>query len=236
MTERLYNLAIETSSSAGSVTLGRGDEMLQTLRLDQGRRHNVELMPAVERLLKAEGAGPSALGEAYVSIGPGSFTGLRVAVATAKMLAEALGAKVVAVPTLSVVAQNAPRPPEEAGGRLAVCLALKSNTLYTATFRWEEGGWVMQGEPRLLSLKEVVEQSPRPLALVGDPLPAMEALPEGVRLLPRELAVPRSEAVWKLGRQAAARGEFADPQRLIPLYVRPPEAEELWAKRKASRR
>lgn len=227
MSHRLYNLAIEASSRTGSVTLGRGDKILETLALDQRRRHNVELVPAMARLLEAQGAQPSDLGEVYLSIGPGSFTGLRVAVATAKMLAEALGVKLVAVPTLNVVAENASCG---RGAHLAVCLALKINTLYTAIFQAGERGWAIQGEPRLCTMQELVERGPRPLAILGDPLPAIETL-SGVTVLPAELAVPKSQAVWKLGRQAAARGQFADPQQLVPLYVRPPEAEELWAQR-----
>jgi tRNA threonylcarbamoyladenosine biosynthesis protein TsaB len=238
MRDRAYNLAMETSGPIGSVTLGRGSELLETAQLPPQQRHTLDLMPVIQRLCRKHAIAPDDLGEIYVSIGPGSFTGLRIGVTTAKMLAQVLGVKVVAVPTLDVVARNAPAPhpagQDDALPRLAVCLNVKNETAYTGLFTWNGQSWQIDGQPVLTTLAQLLSSAPRPLFLLGDPLPALpDPLPAGVTLLPAGLALARSEAVWRLGRFAADRGRFTDPLALLPLYARRPEAEELWEKRQA---
>jgi tRNA threonylcarbamoyl adenosine modification protein YeaZ len=100
------NLAIETSGRIGSVALGRDNVLLASAAMPEQERHRVDLMPTIDRLCAAHGVGPRQIGEVYLSAGPGSFTGLRIGLATAKMLAQVLGAKIVAVPTVEVIACN----------------------------------------------------------------------------------------------------------------------------------
>jgi tRNA threonylcarbamoyladenosine biosynthesis protein TsaB len=232
--DRRYNLAIETSSRTGSVTLGCADEALATTTLPPQVRHRVDLMPAIDALCGEHGATAPQLAEVYVSIGPGSFTGLRIAVAAAKSLALALQVKLVAVPTLDVLAGGAPADdcPEAA---LAVGLNLKRQSMWTRLYRWSDQQWQATGEAALRSLAQLLADAPRPLAILADPLPPDHASlleSEGdVRLLDASHAVPRSETVWQLGRALARQQQFTDPLELQPLYVRPPEAVELWNQR-----
>ena len=79
MCDRRYNLAIEMSSRSGAIALGRGDELVAT-ELAQRTRHNVELMAAIDQMFRNRGAAPCDLCGVYVSIGPGSFARLRIAV------------------------------------------------------------------------------------------------------------------------------------------------------------
>ncbi|MCC7407599.1 MAG: tRNA (adenosine(37)-N6)-threonylcarbamoyltransferase complex dimerization subunit type 1 TsaB [Phycisphaeraceae bacterium] len=232
MSEREYSLAIETSARQGSVSLGRGDVLLGSLGLTQARRHNVELMPAVDAILREHGARASDLGEVYVSIGPGSFTGLRVGLAAAQMMRVTLGVKLAAVPSVEVVAQNAPGSSERP---LLVCLNLKRATVYGGWFGWDgkEGWWKPAGEARLATLAEHLAEREGEVMLLGDPLAGAggEVLEERVRVLSAAMAQPRSEAVWRLGRRRAMGGAFVEADELLPLYVRPPEAQELWDRR-----
>ena len=215
-----YNLAIETSSRHGSVTLGRGQSILATVELPEQRRHAVELMPAIDRLCRERGARPGQIGQVYVSIGPGSFTGLRVGVTTAKVLGRVSGAKLVAVPTLEVVAANAP-----AGcTRVAVLLNAKGGRCFTGVF--EKGSAF--SEPGLMTPAELCESYRG--AVIGDTPPQYD-WPGDVELLDSALSVPRSEVVWRIGRRIAEEGRFTTAMDLVPLYVRLPEAEELWQAR-----
>ncbi|MCE9590118.1 MAG: tRNA (adenosine(37)-N6)-threonylcarbamoyltransferase complex dimerization subunit type 1 TsaB [Planctomycetes bacterium] len=222
-----HNLAIECSGRLGSVTLGRGDTRLDSAPIPEQQRHTVELMPTVDALLKKHGVTPRDLAELYLSIGPGSFTGLRIGVATARMLALTLGVRVAAVPTLDVLARNAP-----AGvTRIAPCLSLKNERVYAAVFREASGDWVVETPPALVTMEELLAASARPVAILGTPLPPLptdEKLLRDVTVLPTDLAVPRSDVVWELGRRMAKQNAFTDPATLVPLYVRPPEAVELW--------
>ena len=123
MSDTLLNLAVETSSRRGRVALGRGAEVLEIAELPAARRHNLDLVPSIDALLRGRDAGPADLGELYVSLGPGSFTGLRIAVATAKMLSLTVGLRIVGVPTLELLAVQHP-------GSM-VCLNVKQGTAWS---------------------------------------------------------------------------------------------------------
>src|SRR2546430_1390093 len=97
-------LAIETSSRWGSVAVAAGDTLLATEHLPEGNRHAIELMPAIQRLTSTQGWQPHQLDELYLSLGPGSFTGLRIAIAIARAIHQATGCKLLGVPTLDVIA------------------------------------------------------------------------------------------------------------------------------------
>ena len=229
MPRRPYNLAIETSSRDASIAVGRDDQLLEHMALPQRHRHNVELMPAIDSLFRRHGGTPSELGALYLSIGPGSFTGLRIAVATAKALAYALAVQVVAVPTLEVVAANAPQRPH-----LAVCLSAKRQhqRMYTGIYhQMHDGRWRLGSDPELLTPHQLCDRAPRPLAVLGAHLPDFE-WPDEIEPLDPSLAAPRSEVVWRLGRERAAHDDYADPWTLVPLYARRPEAEEVWERRR----
>lgn len=231
------SVAIETSGRIGSAAIGRGDQLLEAVTLAQARRHNVELTAAIDALTKRHGVSRTELAEVYVSIGPGSFTGLRVAAATAKMLALALGAKIAAVPTLEVTACNVPGPVE--GGRkghgcphLAAALNLKRAAAYTGLFSWRDGRWQAMREPGLRTTAELLAEAPRPLALLGpEDFTAAARGAEAVTVLDEELLTARAAVVWRLGRELAAAGHCTEAAELTPLYVRPPEAVELWKQR-----
>lgn len=223
-----YSLAIETTSRVGEIALGRADALLDTVTLPPQRRHHVGLMPGIEGLCRAHGLGPRDIGEVYVSLGPGSFTGLRVAVAAAKMLALAGGVKLVGVPTLDVVAHNAP----PAHAHVAACLNLKRETIYCAVYRREGGQMTPIVPPALRALPELLHEAPRPVAVVGELLPEPAPGDDAqVTVLPPELARGRAEVVWHLGRALARAERYTDPLAIEPMYIRRPEAVELWERR-----
>lgn len=236
--DRAGSVAIETSGRVGSVTIGRGDRLLETVTLPQARRHNVELTAAIDALTRRHGLARAELVEVYVSIGPGSFTGLRVAAATAKMLALALGVRIVTVPTLDATVANVPGPdgpgqPEHGCPHLAVALNLKRAAAYTGLFAWGDDRWRALREPALRSAADLLAEAPRPLAVLGPGEFVEQAAGGGdVTVLDDAWLTARAEVVWQLGREGAAAGRYADAAALTPLYVRPPEAVELWKQRK----
>ncbi len=237
-----YNLAIETASRPGSVSLGQGDQLIDTLTLyhpGPGRQPPIELMVAIDRLTQAHNMAPTQLAEIYLSIGPGSFTGLRIAVATAKSLAYAVGLRLVAVPTIQAVAHNVPTPTHQDPDQpqhLAVCLNTKHDSVYAGVLTCRDGQWQAQQPPSVCTMQALLESVPRPVMVVGHPLPKIpEHLAHDVELLPPELTVGRSDVVWRLGRQLAQARSYADPFKLLPLYARPPEAQTLWKKHRKNK-
>jgi len=225
MSDDLISLAIETSSRVGCVTLARDNEILVTEKLPPQRRHRVDLLPTIDRMFREQNLSPTDLKEAYVSLGPGSFTGLRIGIATVQMLAMAGNVQVVGVPTLPVVAQNVLA---DSIMKLAVALNLKDDTVYSATYTPAEHGWKQADEPALRTMKQI--EALRADAVVGHPLPDGDT---SMQILPESLAQPNSRAVWQLGRRAAHAEQWTDLNTLFPIYARQPEAVSLWEARKA---
>ena len=108
-------LAIETSHSIGSVAAAEGSQVLTEEAFEEGMVHGRELVPQLKVLVDGLKWSLSDVALIAISIGPGSFTGLRVGVITAKTIAYAIGAEVVAVPTLDVLARNAPNGADQNG-------------------------------------------------------------------------------------------------------------------------
>ncbi|UCE60363.1 MAG: tRNA (adenosine(37)-N6)-threonylcarbamoyltransferase complex dimerization subunit type 1 TsaB [Phycisphaerales bacterium] len=227
-----FSLAFETSSALGSVALGRGGKILETRQFSTPRNHAVEFLPTIAAICEKNAVEAAAIEYVFVSAGPGSFTGLRIGVTGARMIALAGVAKLVAVPTLEVIAQNAiqmPAPPEES----VVILDAKRRRVYAGAFRCQGGVYVAAGEPAELDPGEFLANRGASCAVLGEGvhyhLAAVEA--SGLTVLPEHLFAPRAEMVFQLGLQRAKRGELAKPSEFTPIYVRPPEAEEKWQQR-----
>lgn len=174
---------------------------------------------------------PADLQHVYVSAGPGSFTGLRIGITLAKTLAFALGVKVVAVPTVRVLAANAPVEAQH----LVLVLDAKRQQVYTASFQRQGTVWAERESAHLDSLAEVLSRCPRPVHLLGEGIAyhreAIASADPGVVVTPEELWRARAGAVAEIGAAMAAEGRFADPYSLVPIYIRRPEAEEQWEAR-----
>jgi tRNA threonylcarbamoyladenosine biosynthesis protein TsaB len=244
-----YALAFETSCAVGSVALGRGAEVLEMRKFGAPRAHAVEFLPTIDAMCRRHKVRPGQVGRVYVSSGPGSFTGLRIGVTAARMFALAHGTKLVAVPTLEATAQNAaqhPTPTEE----VAVVLDAKRRRVYAAAFRREdiplrsksdvgaEEGlprlrYVATCEPAEVDPAEFLATRSRECAVLGEGVlyhrDAVDA--SELEVLPESLYRPRAETVFLLGYERAERGEFIAPRDLTPVYIRPPEAEEVWARK-----
>ncbi|XAL98072.1 tRNA (adenosine(37)-N6)-threonylcarbamoyltransferase complex dimerization subunit type 1 TsaB [Phycisphaeraceae bacterium D3-23] len=249
------SIALETAGRVGHIALGLGDQCVAQRDIPRTRQRNLELVPTLDALLREHKLGPADLDECYVALGPGSFTGLRMAIATAQMLALAQPAlKLVGVPTLDVLALQH----KDAAEHVAVMLNLKRGTSYCATYR--AGDCIL--EPAIRTTDELLAQSPRPLALVAEidpglPTTSDESLtsrdrkgvgptrstaaplphgrgsfnPKGATELhwldPADTA-PDPAVTWQLGHALARAGQFTDPPQLLPRYIREPEAVTLW--------
>jgi len=101
-------LAVETSSRTGSVAIALGENLLAETKFAGPSRHSAELFPSICHLLDRFSRKPDQIEHIYISVGPGSFTGLRIAVTMAKTMSLANAAKIVAVDSLDVAAANIP--------------------------------------------------------------------------------------------------------------------------------
>jgi tRNA threonylcarbamoyladenosine biosynthesis protein TsaB len=231
-------LAIETSQRSGSVALRSPGGTIHVEHLISARRHDDDLMPAIDRLFARLELKPDALEVVAVSIGPGGFTGLRIAVATAKMFAEVLGARVIAVPSAMVAAESIDPiaiHATESQGEIVIALASKGETFWSTRFRRQYGLWREIGSARLVDASSRITDGLT--ALVGD-----EYLPVQVQAMCREAGVPlvrpafSAIACLRVSERMAQAAEFTDPLALLPLYPRQPEAVSIWEARQGGAR
>lgn len=224
-------LVIETSGRAGSTALGTEAGLVAAVRLPGKMRHAGELLPMVADLLHKQGWSPDSLTDVWVSIGPGSFTGLRIAVTVARTLAWSVGARLVAVPTVDGLALNA-LAAEPVPAHVAVVLDAKRGQVYTAAFELIDGTCRKIVDAHLADPLAFLNVCPRPLAVLGEGIPYHRAAIEAaeVRILPEELWWPRAEHVFQVGQTLARQGCYTPGGDLMPLYIRRPEAEEKWEK------
>jgi tRNA threonylcarbamoyladenosine biosynthesis protein TsaB len=143
-------LAVETSSRTGSVALARGPEMLGETTFSGPLRHSAEILPSIGDLLQQFGFTTDDIAQVYIAIGPGSFTGLRIAVTLAKAMHLANAVEIVTVDSLDVIVantkdestsgliQNGPASPRCA--RLAAILDAKRGQFFTAVYERTPGG------------------------------------------------------------------------------------------------
>lgn len=225
-------LGIETSGRLGSIAAGVDGALLDEEPLSQTARHAADLLPAIDRLWRRQGWPAGRVDACCVSVGPGSFTGLRVAVTVARHLALARGARLVAVPTLDVIA-DAARPHVPDGGHVAALLDAKGGRVFAAYYRRDDAAMSRLCEPKLAPADAVLQSAPRPCWLTGEGLAYHEAAvaASGLPLVEESARWPRARSVLLLGGRAIERGEFVAPFDLVPMYIRPPEAAEVWARR-----
>lgn len=218
-------LALETASPAGGVALV-GEEVLGEVFLASKETYSRRLLKAARYLLEHVGLSLSDLSGVAVSLGPGSFTGLRIGLATAKGLALGAGLPLVGVPTLKALASGLSFFP----GDVCPVLDARRRQVYAALYRWEEASLCEILPPSLLSPEKLVSFIERPTIFLGDGLKAyqpywQEALGEKFQQAPALLSHPRPAAVGILGRERLLAGNTDDPHRLVPIYLRPSEAE-----------
>ena len=221
-------LAIETSGRVGSAAVAEDGRAVDEESFPHGLKHAAELVPMIDRLCRRRGWTPRDVDEVYVSAGPGSFTGLRVGITVAKTLSFATNAKLVAVPTVEVLALNAP----PAARQVVIVLDAKRDQIFTARLARAEGSeeWETVEAAHLGSLTDVLGRSPRPVYLIGEGIPYHQKfLPPGdtgVIVTDESAWRGRAAATATLGFRLARQGHFTEPDRLNPVYIRRPEAEE----------
>ncbi|MCA9289550.1 MAG: tRNA (adenosine(37)-N6)-threonylcarbamoyltransferase complex dimerization subunit type 1 TsaB [Phycisphaerales bacterium] len=219
----LTMLAIETSQRRGEVALREASGRVHEEALATRDRHDDDLLPAIDRVCARAGVRALDLEAVAVSVGPGGFTGLRIAVATAKGLAEAIGARLVAVPSALVAAASIAPP----AARAHVILASKGESCWLTTVVRTGARWTIEGEPGLVDAGAI--------ALDGiDVVCGDRFTPEALRARCDAGAVPLVEPVFGAAAclaEASARwsaGVVTDALRLSPVYAREPEAVTLW--------
>jgi tRNA threonylcarbamoyladenosine biosynthesis protein TsaB len=227
-------LAIETSSRTGSVAVAMGDKMLAETSFSGPARHSTELFPSIQQLLYQLNRKCHEITQVYISIGPGSFTGLRIATTLAKMMNLANAAKIVTVDTLDCIVANI-TDLSILGSRnpitIAPILDAKRNQFFTAVYKYIDGEIKRIFPDSLLTAEQFLERftsGSKTVWLLGDGLlyHKDKFKSENIKFLDQKYWNPQAGKVHLLGWQKALAGQFSDPVTLVPNYLRLPEPEE----------
>jgi len=218
-------LGVESATLSGGVALLDDDRLLGEITLNIAITHSERLMSAVDRLLADCGLAPADLDGLAVSVGPGSFTGLRVGLATVKALAMALELPVAPVPTLDALAARLPF----ADAPVCPILDARKGEVYLSLYRWSGDAMAREWDYLALAPEAAAARLVEPVILLGDGIeacrPWLQRLGDGARVAPAAQRLPSAAVVAELGRALLAAGEGVGAEALAPLYLRPSEAE-----------
>jgi tRNA threonylcarbamoyladenosine biosynthesis protein TsaB len=218
-------LILETSHRLGHVALALGETIVGQRVLDEARRHARDLVPAIQALLQQQGWRARDLSGVIVSRGPGSYTGLRVGLMSAKTLAYATGAVLLAMDTFEAIYEQVP----PGSAKVDVIADAQQDKIYVQRFGQEP-------EPlAIMTLDAWLKQVEGTGVVVTGP--GLETfagrLPASIQVLPRETWLPQASGLLRVGLRRFHAGERDDPFAVEPLYLRPSSAEEKWGTRSA---
>ena len=213
-------LILETSHRVGAVALASGGSIVAEKTLDDQRRHARDLTPAIQKLLRVQGWRARELDGVVVSRGPGSYTGLRVGLVSAKTLAYATGCALLATDTFDAIAAQA------ATGALNVDVIADAQQGNVYVQRFGQHPEALAIVPLTMWLESALAWN---VAVTGPGLETFATrLPVGLKALPRDVWFARAASLLKIGLERFHKGERDDPFAVEPMYLRASSAEVKW--------
>ncbi|MGM0109950.1 tRNA (adenosine(37)-N6)-threonylcarbamoyltransferase complex dimerization subunit type 1 TsaB [Enterococcus sp. DIV0187] len=217
-------LAMDTSNQTLAVAVLENEKLLAHFQLNRKMNHSLTLMPAIESVMQASGLEPADLDRIVVAKGPGSYTGIRIAVTTAKTLAETLKIELTTVSSLAVIAGNI-----HTDKLIIPMMDARRNNVYASAYRWEDHRLVNILADQHIALIDLLEQIKEPAYFVGEAYKfneqIMSAIPTAEVSEADELNLPNGIVLGNLGFLAQP---IENVHGLVPEYLKRVEAEEKW--------
>ena len=218
-------LGIEAATRVASVAVISEEKILAEISQEAKLTHSETLLPQIEQALKI--ANVEKVDAVAVSIGPGSFTGLRIGLATAKALCYAWNTKIIGVPTLQAISYHFPT----SNAIVIPMLDAQKNRAYCQKFK----NCRALSKLEIKSIDEIVAGAGNidaEIFLCGDVLHKIKIdLPQNVKIAPINCRMPRAVNVALFGKNLIDAGGISNVMNIEPLYIRRSEAEELWEQR-----
>lgn len=221
-------LGIDASTAVASVGLVQGDQRIAEICSLRGSRHGSELLPLIDKVFQVSGRQLQDVDGIGVVVGPGSFTGLRVAVATVKGLSYSLSKKVIGISTLEALVQTIPK----SLGRTRVMLDARGGEVYWATFEYQpNGGIVRITDDALDGLESVLTSENSSAVLFCENEEAYDSITQRIghahsSLLSFGRLVPLGSAVAVLARKMLKIENPTKLGEIVPQYLRKSYAEK----------
>ncbi|KJR97086.1 MAG: peptidase M22 [Peptococcaceae bacterium BRH_c4a] len=232
----MYVLGVESATPVAGVAVVNKDRVLAERMINNRKTHSGHLLPMIKAVIEEAGIGPADVEGIAVSSGPGSFTGLRIGMSTAKTLAQIWGVPVVGVSTLDALAY----PLTGLVNLVCPVLNARKNEVYTSVY--DGSGTKMNNLTGPVALKPedlaslLSQWGDRSVTFLGDGVTEYrdrlsDLLGERASFAPGMMFLPRGASVAGIGWIKLDRGEGVDPLSLLPDYVRLSEAEVKWQQR-----
>ena len=228
-------LSIDSSTPVAGIAVSDGMQLLGEITLNTKNTHSEKLMPLVKHLLDELALSVNDLDAIAVTQGPGSFTGLRIGMATAKGLAQGAGKKLIAVPTLDCLAQNLLHYP----GIICPIMNAQKKQVYTAIYRSGRDKLERLSDYQAIAVEQLAAQLKElkeDIWFVGDGVAAFadvfqELLGDACRFADGHNILPRAGALAMLAAERASEERFDDLYQAELIYIRKSEAEVQWEAR-----
>jgi tRNA threonylcarbamoyladenosine biosynthesis protein TsaB len=231
-------LGIESATHQVGAAIGGHEGVLSAAQTSRGRRHAELLTPTVDFVRRSARVEFDEISCVAVDLGPGLFTGLRVGIAAAKAIAQALRVPMIGVPSLDLLAF----PVRHTSRLIVAAIDAKRGEVFYAFYRQVPGGVQRVSGHQIGSPDDLASElltARDEILLVGDGALRYHEAFEGlkrVELADQGLAHPSAASLVQLAHAQALREQFVAPWELTPLYLRKPDAEINWASRDAERR
>ena len=212
-------LAFDTSNQALSLAILEDEHLLAQTTLNVKKNHSITLMPAIDFLMNSLDMKPTDLDRIAVAQGPGSYTGLRIAVATAKTLAHTLKIELVGVSSLLALV------PEQVEGLVIPIVDARRNNVYAGFY---QSGQAVRPEAHLplAEVLEIASAATQPVTFVGETTAFTEQIEAALPQAAIQSTLPDAAAIGRLGLDLPAQSIHD----FVPNYLKRVEAEENWLK------
>lgn len=231
-------LGIETSTPQASVAIGSEQGVVASALVSRGASYNEFLLPAIHFCLEQAGIGYRNIGAVAVDVGPGLFAGMRVGVATAKALAQALSVPIVGITSLDLLAYEV----RYASKTICAVLDARRNEVFDAFYRPSPGGLQRMSDYRIEKPGQLaigIASRPQEVLMVGSGAllykDAFDDLGTVVEIGGMAHAFPYAKSLVELSLPRLVREEFDSPDTLVPLYLRRSAAPIKWDTFRGSR-
>ena len=232
-------LALDTSSIVATVAIMDGEKLMAEYTLNHRKTHSQKLMPILDELLKTCQLRPRDIDVFGVSLGPGSFTGLRIGLATIKAMAQALDKPVVGVSTLEGLAYNLAYSKD----RICPIIDGQRDLVYTGLYQWDRDGLKGICQDKVIPIRDLLEKlkaDGEAIIFVGDAVDKFrEEIEEKMGSLaifpPSMFAIARASSIAQLTRIRALQGKLSGVHDILPIYMRKSQAEKQWEERMKNR-
>lgn len=221
-------LAVDTSTNVASAAVADGDTLLGEYILNHKKTHSQKILVMIDELLKDLELSVNDIDLFAVANGPGSFTGLRIGVATMKALAHSVNKPIVGVSPLAGMAYNLPY----AEHIIVPIMDARQNRIYTASYIWDEDGFKEITEPEASTIEECIKNCGEFLdtIFVGDGAVVhkeyiKEKLGEKALFAPQPAMLARASSIAAIAKTMAENGDVSNYIDLKPVYLRKSQAE-----------